>query len=134
MALEVEERMEEKSKRSLKYKGFLILNKYIPHFAAILYIIYTILQIYNIDIPQFGCFTHVSLLTWTYMIITSIVFRYCYVHRLPLYYILVNEVLTEIDYYVGIPIEMDKLIAIHLSLIAFLILGYSLYYIKYKLK
>ena len=50
------------------------------------------------------------------------------------HYIAVNEFLVNIDYYIGIPIEDIKLLLIHLTIIIFLIFGYSYYYIKYKLK
>lgn len=68
------------------------------------------------------------------MYITSHIFRYCYVHRLPLYYIAVNEFLVNLDYYIGIPIEDTKLLLVHLTIVIGLIYGYSYYYIKHKLK
>lgn len=67
------------------------------------------------------------------MYLASFTFKYCYVHRLPLYYIGVNELLTNLDYYIGIPIETINLFLIHLSLLIIVIFGYSIYYIKYKL-
>jgi len=75
-----------------------------------------------------------SLFSWLFMFITSLIFRYCYVHRLPLYYIAVNELLINLDYYIGIPVEDIKLFLIHLTVIISLIFGYSYYYIKFKLK
>lgn len=120
--------------RNLKHKGFLIILKYIPHITALFYIIYTLLSFAEIDPLILGQLTHVSLFSWLFMFLTSIIFRFCYVHRLPLYYIAVNELLVNIDYYIGIPIEDIKLLLIHLTIIIFLIFGYSYYYIKYKLK
>lgn len=71
-----------------------------------------------------------SIFTWIYLYLVSYVFRYCYVHRLPLYYILINEIITTIDYYFYIPISTFLLLEIHLVIIGFLIFGYSIYYIK----
>jgi hypothetical protein len=45
-----------------------------------------------------------------------------------------NELLVDIDYYIGIPIDEIKLLLIHMTAIMLLIFGYSYYYIKYKLK
>ena len=64
------------------------------------------------------------------MILSSIVFRFCYVHRLPLYYILINELTTVIDTYIGIPVSDINLLGIHLILIGLLIFGYTYYYVK----
>lgn len=74
-----------------------------------------------------------SILTWISLYLISITFRYCYVHRLPLYYVALNEIISTLDYYIEFPIDILTLLMIHLILIALLIFGYSYYYIKYKL-
>ena len=116
------------------HKIFLIILKYIPHIIALLYVIYTLLSFIGIDAVILGHLTHISISSWIFMYISSIVFKYCYVHRLPLYYILVNELIINIDYYIGIPIEDIKLLLVHLTIIIFLIFGYSYYYVKFKLR
>lgn len=112
------------------YKVFLIILKYIPHLFAFTYALYTLLGFCGIDQNIIGCFFHISLFSWIYLLLTSIIFKFCYVHRLPLYYIGVNEFITSIDYYIGIPIQEFNLIVVHALLIIFLIFGYSIYYIK----
>lgn len=124
---------EEKLKRNLKYKGFIITLKYIPHLIAFLYVIYTLLSFVGIDAVMLGRLTHISICPWLFMYFSSYVFKYCYVHRLPLYYIAANEFLIDLDYYVGIPVDDIKLLLIHLTIIIGLIFGYSYYYIKFKL-
>ena len=128
------EKEESVRKSNLIHKSFLIILKYIPHSIAIIYIIYTILGLCGIDNNIIGCFFHISLISWLYLLLTSILFKFCYVHRLPLYYIGINELITCIDYYIGIPTEDINLIAFHALLIISLIFGYSYYYLKYKLK
>ena len=125
--------MEEKQIRNLKHKSFLIITKFIPHFIALFYVIYTFLGFLGIDAIVLGYFVNVSLLTWIYIYLNSLIFRYCYVHRLPLYYIITNDAITIIDNYYNIPISDLNLIVIHLLLIGLLIMGYSFYYIKFKL-
>lgn len=73
---------------------------------------------------------HLSIMSWLFMFITSIIFKYCYVHRLPLYYIALNDISSVIDYYIGIPINDVTLLGLHLTLVGLLILGYSMYYVK----
>ena len=125
---------EEKLDRNLKHKGFLVILKYIPHFIALLYVLYTLLSFAGIDTVILGRLTHISVIPWMFMYMTSHIFRYCYVHRLPLYYIMSNELLVDIDYYIGISVDNVKLLLIHMTAIMILIFGYSYYYIKYKLK
>lgn len=119
---------------SLSNKSFLILIKYIFHFSAFIYAVNTILQFIGIDVPELGCFFHIALLPWTIFLAISFKFKFCYVHRLALYYIALNEGITNIDYYIGIPVKESNLLIIHLLFIASLIFGYSYYYVKYKLK
>lgn len=126
--------MEEKFRKNLSHKSFLIILKYIPHIMALLYAIYTLMSFAGIDMLAFGHLTHLSILPWIFMYMISIIFKYCYVHRLPLYYIALNELLTNIDYYIGIPIKDINLFLIHLTILVFVIFGYSVYYIKFRLK
>lgn len=128
------EKEENVKQSNIKYKSFLIITKYFPHISAFMYVIYTLLQFAGIDPIILGYLLDYSLIPWLYMYLTSYIFRYCYVHRLPLYYILINEILTITDYYVGIPLNNFSLLLLHLLFIALLIYGYSFYYIKYKLK
>lgn len=96
--------------------------------------IYTLLSFVGIDALILGHLTHISVVPWLFMYFNSFIFRYCYVHRLPLYYIAVNEFLVNLDYYIGIPIEDVKLLLLHLTIIIIIIFGYSYYYVKHKLK
>jgi len=126
------EKEENVRSNNIKHKSFLIITKFIPHISALLYMIYTLFQFADIDTFILGYVIDYSIFPWLYIYLTSFVFRYCYVHRLPLYYILANEILTTSDYYLNIPISDLHLLLVHLLLIGFLIFGYSYYYTKYK--
>ena len=119
--------------RSLKYHKFLLVTKFIPHVIALFYVIYTLLGFLGIDAFIISYFVHVSILPWIYLLCNSLVYRYCYVHRLPLYYILINEILLVTDNYIKIPVSDYNLLVIHVILIGILIFGYSYYYIRCKL-
>jgi hypothetical protein len=119
--------------KSLKHKGFLIILKYIPHISSLFYIIYTLLSFLEIDSLILGQLAHISILPWLFMYLSSIIFKFCYVHRLPLYYIAVNELLVNLDYYINIPVSDIQLLLIHLLAIGFLIFAYTYYYLKYRL-
>ena len=117
---------------SLKHKSYLIITKYILHVLALVYAIYTLLGCFGIDAIFLSYIVHVSLLTGIYMYFTSVIFRFCYVHRLPLYYIGLNESITVLDYYLNIPINDLTLLAIHSIILASLIFGYTYYYLTRK--
>lgn len=123
------EEAEQLRRAKLKYKSFLTILKYLPHISAFMYVLYTLLQFAGIDPIILGYLLDYSFFTWLYLYLASFIFRYCYVHRLPLYYIASNEILTIVDYYWNIQVDDFKLLLIHLLLIAILIYGYSFYYI-----
>ena len=96
-----------------------------------MYVIYTILGICGIDWNLMGCIFHISIFAALNLLINSLLFHFCYVHRLPIYYIMINEIITELDYYLHIPINTFNICIIHIILILCLIYGYSYYYMKY---
>lgn len=51
------------------------------------------------------------------MLLTSYVFEFCSYHRVPLYYILLNNTLVLYDYYIGIPISNKGMLDFNLMLI-----------------
>ena len=89
--------------------------------------------IFGIDLIAVGYFVHMSILPWIFMYLLSFIFKYCYVHRLPLYYILSSEILTTLDYLLDYSIEESNIIMSNLVLIVIAIFGYTYYYIKFKL-
>ena len=132
MGLQVKEdliKKEDVLERKRKYKIFLIGTKFIPHLIALMYIIYTFLNILGIDALPIGYIFSLTLLPGAYIYSTSIVFEYCYVHRLPLYYVLINEIITTLDYYFHIPISDFNLLVVHILLVGILIMGYTIYYL-----
>ena len=121
--------MEEKLKTNFGHKRFLLFKKYFNHIISILYIIYTFAEFIG-DNPIFiGSIAHISLLPWIYLYYESVKYKYCYVHRLPLYYILTNELITQYDTYFKLPTEIFNLFVIHIILVAILMFGYTYYYL-----
>jgi len=122
--------MEGKLPRKNLHKITLIKLKFSPHIYALAYVIYTALNFFGIDCNIVGCFFHISLLVWIDMLLASLVFKFCYVHRLPLYYVLANELITCLDYYLKLPTSVIDMLVIHLLLIILLIFGYTFYYLR----
>lgn len=119
--------------RSKQYKILLILLKYIPILISLIYVLNTFAAYVGIDIPAANNIAGMSLLTWIFMYVATIVFNFCSYHRMFLYYILIVDIINIIDYYIGIPISDFQLIMLHT-----IVTGISLFiilflYIKRKL-
>ena len=72
---------------------------------SLFYLINTITAFIGIDIPILSTISGMSLLTWIFMYIATIVFNFCSYHRMFLYYILIVDIINIIDYYISIPIS-----------------------------
>ncbi len=123
--------MEEKRRVLLRNrKIFLIFTKYLSHILGFGYIIYTLLGFFGIDAVEIGYLVQLSVLPWFYAFSASVALEFCYVHRLPLYYIAIDELALVIDNYYTIPLDSYNLFLSHLFLVGLLIFGYTYYYVK----
>lgn len=109
------------------YKILLITLKYIPLIITGFYVLNTTLNILEIDAPVISNLVGVSLLTWIFLLLSNIVFKFCIYHRVFLYYILIVDLFNIIDYYVGIPLYQYEYIAIH-SVLLGITLFLSIYF------
>ena len=87
------------------YRLLIVMLKYIPMIISLFYLINTITAFIGIDIPILSTISGMSLLTWIFMYIATIVFNFCSYHRIFLYYILIVDIINIIDYYINIPIS-----------------------------
>lgn len=105
------------------YKIELIGIKYIPIIIALLYFIDTILDALEVEIDALSHLFGLSFLPWCFLLLSSFVFKFCLYHRLSLYYIAINHIISLIDYYIGIPIGLQGWIVGHiLMLFMFIVL------------
>ena len=109
--------VEERLRSKYLYKILIITLKYIPLIITGFYVLNTTLNILEIDAPVISNLAGVSLLTWIFLLLSNIVFKFCIYHRVFLYYILIVDLFNIIDYYVGIPLYQYEYIAIHSVLI-----------------
>ena len=123
--------------RNKYYKLFIVLLKYIPIFIALIYTLNTYAAFIGTDIPVANNIAGISLLTWIFMYMATIVFKFCSYHRMCLYYILIVDIINIIDYYIGIPITDFQLLMLHsiiteISLFIILFLYLKINKNKYK--
>ena len=118
-------------KRS-NYKVFLFINKYLPYVISLLYMVNTLLSLFGIDLIIFSMLGGLSLLPIIYFISVSFTFRYCLYHRLPIYYIILNDSINWLDYHIGIPILDMYFIACSIVLMFIFIVVTTILYLKEK--
>ena len=98
--------VEEKLK-SNSYKIELVIIKALPFLLAVLYLITTILDYFNINSTIVNYIAMFCLYLFLY--ITSYVFKFCEYHRMPLHYIVLINILSIYDVYIGIPLDNFRL-------------------------
>lgn len=117
------------------YKSILVFLKVIPFIISLGYFINVIYALSDTALVILGYFLHTSILNWVFLYLASFVFQFCLLHRLPLYYIALNDILVVIDEYIGIPVNNDTLYYIHIVIALLFLIGiiYQLY-VKYTSK
>lgn len=125
---------EESLRNKSLYKTLLILLKYIPIIIALFYIVNTLSALFGIDLPILSNIAGMSLLTWVFMYLAALVFKFCIYHRMFLYYILVTDIINIIDYYIGIPVDSYGIMMIHSVIIGILLFIILYFYVKHNKK
>lgn len=105
--------MEENLKSKSLYKLLILLLKYIPMLISICYLLNTLAAIFGFDCQVLSHISGMSLLSWVFLYLASVVFRFCNYHKMFLWYILVDDLINITDYYLNIPIEDFEIISLH---------------------
>ena len=119
----------EKSKRS-EYKLLIIVLKFIPILTALCYMSSTIFNYFGYNIEPLSNIGGMSLLTWLFIYLASIVFNFCSYHRVFLWYIFIDDIFNIIDYYIIIPISTDNILMLHNILIGITLFTVLILYVK----
>ena len=119
----------EKSRRS-EYKLLIIVLKFIPMLTALCYMSSTIFNYFGYNIEPLSNFGGMSLLTWLFIYLASIVFNFCAYHRMFLWYIFTDDLFNIIDYYITIPISTDSILMLHNILIGITLFTVLILYVK----
>lgn len=99
------------------YKIEVYLLKVIPIVLAIGDLINTLLSLFNIDTAIISYIGGVSFITIIFLYLSSYVFKFCEYHRLPLHFIVVNNIINIYDWYVGIPLGLRGMIIFEFILV-----------------
>lgn len=127
--------MEEKSNASVNkrlYKLLIIILRYTPVVLSINDILHSILSYYNINCYILSCLGGVSLAFLGILYIISYVFRFCYLYRIPLYFVTLTNLIALYDLYVGINIGDLQMLRVYLVLFGISMISFI--YLKVKKK
>ena len=104
----------EESLSKVLYKAVIVAIKIIPILIATLFLIRSILSCIDIDVTWLSYVCGMSLIPILFMYLVSYAFKFCSYHRMFLHYIVVNDALNYIDYYIGIPLQYNDLLKMHI--------------------
>lgn len=116
--------------RLMLHKLMLICIKYIPCLLAILYILNNILYIIGIKFVFISCLSYLSIIPIVFILLTSFTFQFCIYHRLPIYYIVGDNLFSYFIYNNIINISIGLMLT--LQILALGITVISAAYIKNK--
>lgn len=98
----------------LKSKLFIAYTKYIPFLIAICQILDLVLELCGINL-MFGWMCHISVLALLFILLASYVLKFCFYHRIFLYFSIILQIVTWVDYLIQFPITKDLFIILLLS-------------------
>lgn len=118
----------EKSVNKNLYKVMLFTLRIIPMCMALCEFLHTFLSLVcHIESPVLSYIGGCSFITWLFIYIAAIVFKFCIYHRMFLYYVLLNNILSIYEFHYGIPVDDANLICIY-SVITAVFLFLILYF------
>lgn len=120
--------VDQKTLNKSLFKAEIKLLKIMPFLIALFYMTGTILSYFNIDTVLFNLIAGQSLISVLFMLVSSFVFNFCIYHRIPLYYIIVNDCLCYYDWYIGISLNNKELLILHSILIGITIFLTTYFY------
>ena len=91
--------------------------KIIPILLSIVTILGTFFDFIGLDGSFFSYLGGMSFLPLLFLYLSSYVFGFCSYHRMFLHYIVANNIVTLVDYHLGIPVTNRSLFLIHVILV-----------------
>ena len=122
----------EESLSRVLYKAVIVAIKIIPILIATLFLVRSILSCIEVDVTWLSYLCGMSLIPLLFMYLVSYAFKFCTYHRMFLHYIVVNDTINYIDYYIGIPLQYHELLRLHIIIAGVFLLLIIYYHQKWK--
>lgn len=104
------------------YKIELLLIKVIPFIIMCCYVANSVLSYFEINTIILSIIGGMSILPLIFLFVSSFVFRFCIYHRLPLYYILITDIINYYDNTIGIPMSNKSLFVLNMIIVGIFVL------------
>ena len=124
--------MEERLRSKRLYKATIGVLKVIPMLLAFCAVLNMFFDFFNIDSGFLSIIGGISILPLLFLYLASYAFQFCTYHRMFLHYVLVSNILTCIDYYIGLPVSNLTLFMFHLFVIGLFLFLILYFYRKEK--
>lgn len=98
--------------------------------TALCYMLSTISNYLGYSIEPLSNLGGMSLLTWLFIYLASVVFKFCVYHRMFLWYILIDDIFNIVDYYWEIPVSTDSILMLHNILIGITLFTVLVLYVR----
>ena len=95
------------------YKIFISIIKFLPNFLALLKIVGLLLSYFKITSFAITCIGGTSIVLLVLLYLISYVFRFCGLYRLSLNYISLVTIITILDFYIGIPLDLNAMFILY---------------------
>lgn len=95
----------ERSVNKYEYKLLIQFLKVLPMILALCNCLNTYLSFYGYEAPIVSYIGGISFTGWLFIYLAAIVFRFCIYHRMFLYYVLLNNLLSIYEYHLGFPVS-----------------------------
>ena len=106
------------------HKLFLIIVKYLPFIIGVFYFMITILNCIGISTIVLSNIIFLSPISAIFILSASFTFKFCIWHRLPVYYCMLLETISFVDYYSPMAIKSNVMLLIYLIIaILFILIG-----------
>lgn len=122
----------EESLSRVLYKAVIVAIKITPILIATLFLIRSILMCIEVDVTWLSYLCGMSLIPLLFMYLVSYAFKFCAYHRMFLHYIVVNDAINYVDYYIGIPLQYHELLRLHFIIAGIFLLLIIYYHQKWK--
>lgn len=116
---------EERNVSKTQYRLLLKFLRVLPMLLAIFNCLNAYLSMFGIEVPLLSYLGGISFIGWLFIYLTAVVFKFCIYHRLFLYYVLINNILSIYEFHIGIPVDdagLIRLYSIFTAVFLFLIL------------
>lgn len=111
-----------------------MIVKVCPYILGLIYALNSILAYFYMETTWAGYIGHLALIPALCFISQSFVLKFCIYHRMPIYYILVNDAVNTYDYFYGINITDKGLLILNIALIWITFLSIIYFYVKHHKK